>query len=257
MLSNPSIIYQDADILVLNKPSGMIVNRADTTKDVITLQDWVEKSFQFVNHISMPQKNEDGTYNPEYEFYSRSGIVHRLDKETSGIILVAKNVKTFIQVQQQFKSRLIIKAYQALTHGVITPSNGEISVPIGRLPYNRTHFGIVAGGREACTHYTTLNHFEITVHNRKEKLTLVEVNPKTGRTHQIRVHLKYINHPIFSDPLYAGRKISRDDRKLLDRVFLHAHSITFMHPCSHEPVSFNCELPNELKLFLSKLTLIS
>ncbi len=251
MLQQPSIIFQDNDIIVINKPAGMTVNRADTTKNEVTLQDWVEQTFHLPIEGESAQKNFDGTYNPIYEFSSRSGIVHRLDKETSGIILAAKNVASFIELQKQFKDRTVQKTYIALAHGAIVPSEGDINVPIGRLPFNRTHFGVVAGGREAVTHYTIRKYFSVKTKRGVEKLSLVELYPKTGRTHQIRVHLKYINHPIFSDPLYAGRKVGRDDRKKLDRLFLHAASITFLHPKTHQELHFSSSLSFDLVAFLA------
>lgn len=255
MQREPTIHFQDNDFIVLSKPSGMTVNRADTTREEITLQDWVEKTFDIVTNPQASQKSTDGTYNPEYEFASRAGIVHRLDKETSGIILVAKHVQSFIGLQKQFKERTIHKAYLALAHGNILPAKGEINVPVGRLPFNRTRFGVVAGGREAVSVYTSLKHYTFKSRQGKEILTLVEVYPKTGRTHQIRVHLKYMNHPLVSDPLYAGRKVGRDDRKILPRLFLHAAKITLQHPLSGEVLHFESPLPEELQAFLDSLVI--
>ncbi len=257
MQQQPTIIFQDEEFIVLSKPSGMTVNRADTTKNEITLQDWVEQTFHIHARGESPQKNSDGTYNPVYEFYSRSGIVHRLDKETSGVILVAKNVDSFIHLQNQFKERTVKKTYKALAHGAIIPPEGEINVPIGRLPFNRTHFGIVAGGREAVTHYVTQKHYMMKTRQGNETVTLVELFPKTGRTHQIRVHLKYINHPIVSDPLYAGRKVGRDDRKLFPRLFLHAASITILHPKTQTQLHFDSELSPDLNSFLATLSVVT
>lgn len=117
-----------------------------------------------------------------------------------------------------------------MAHGLLEPSEGEINVPIGRLPWNRTHFGVIAGGRESVTNYKVLEIKYLDLGRKGEQLSLVEIYPKTGRTHQIRVHLKHLNHPIFSDPLYAGRKTMNQDRKLLSRMFLHAAKIQFYHP---------------------------
>jgi 23S rRNA pseudouridine1911/1915/1917 synthase len=128
-----------------------------------------------------------------------------------------------------------------LVHGRIDEDEGEISVPVGRLPWNRKRFGVLAGGKDALTKYKVLERFE-------KPYTLLELSPKTGRTHQIRVHLKYFNHPIFSDFVYAGRKVSRDDRKILPRVFLHAHKISFIDPSdSSKKRSFESPLPYELE----------
>ncbi|MDO8620764.1 MAG: RluA family pseudouridine synthase [Candidatus Levybacteria bacterium] len=250
------IIFEDEQILVLDKPAGMIVNRSDTTKGETTLQDFVEK------HLNIPTPKpqaktevQDGDYaaQTEQNFISRSGIVHRLDKETSGIILVAKTLGAFMNLQAQFKERKVQKTYLALTHGKIEPEAGEINVAVGRLPWNRKRFGVLSGGREAITRYRVISNFKFQISNSQEDLSLVELSPKTGRTHQIRVHLQYIKHPIFADPLYAGRKTSRNDRKFLPRVFLHASKISFFHPASGELLSLESPLPDELKNFLSAL----
>ncbi len=233
------IIYEDDDILVLDKPAGITVNRSETTKGEETVQDWIEKQFSIFN-FQFSKGNE------ETDFYKRSGIVHRIDKETSGILLAAKNIEAFENLQRQFKERVVKKTYIALVHGKVVPEVGEISVPVGRLPWNRKKFGVVAGGREAVTKYKVLSIKYLVFGKKEEQLSLLELNPLSGRTHQIRVHLKYFNHPIFADFLYAGRKTSRDDRKFLNRVFLHAHKISFMHPKTNEQISFESPLPSEL-----------
>jgi 23S rRNA pseudouridine1911/1915/1917 synthase len=243
------VIYEDDDILVLNKPSGMIVNKADTTRNEFTVQDWLESQ-------------ADGKWrvaDRESDFYKRAGIVHRIDKETSGILVVAKNIESFQNLQAQFKERKVEKSYVALAHGKVQPEVGEISVPVGRLPWNRKRFGVLAGGKEAVTKYQVLGIKYLVSGNQEEALTLLELYPKTGRTHQIRVHLKYINHPIFGDELYAGRKTSRDDRVILQRFFLHAKKISFFHPktasnaASQGRVEFEAPLPQELQTVLDSL----
>ncbi len=249
----PSIIYEDTDLLVVNKPAGLIVNRSDTTTHEGTLQDFVEKYLHLPQNPYIKKQTTEGAYpTVEEVFHDRSGIVHRLDKETSGIILVAKNPQTFSELQRQFKERLVHKTYQALAHGKIAPSEGEINVPVGRLEYNRMRFGVVAGGRESVTHYKVLHTYIDP--KTKEPLTLVELYPKTGRTHQIRVHLKYLNRPIFGDELYAGRKTARADRKILERVFLHAAAITFLHPTTHKEMHFEAPLPEELEDVLERFS---
>jgi 23S rRNA pseudouridine1911/1915/1917 synthase len=126
---------------------------------------------------------------------------------------------------------------------------------VGRLPWNRKRFGILAGGRESVTRYKVLDYYFLNENN-FDFYSLVELYPETGRTHQIRVHLKYINHPVFSDFLYAGRKTARADRRYLERVFLHAEKISFLHPKSGEIISFEMKLPKELEGFI-KSNLIS
>jgi 23S rRNA pseudouridine1911/1915/1917 synthase len=236
MQDDLQILFENEDLLVINKPSGVTVNRSETTAGN-TLQDLIEKKYPIDNA-------------QEPEFIDRSGIVHRLDKETSGALIIAKNSKAFRALQAQFKERRVEKEYLALAHGKISPEKGEINVPVGRLPWNRKRFGVLAGGRDAVTSYMVEREYL----HQNETLSLVRLFPKTGRTHQIRVHLKYINHPIFSDELYAGRKTARDDRKSLERVFLHAEKITFFDPITNEEVVVKAPLPNELTQLLENLT---
>ncbi|MDP2637508.1 MAG: RluA family pseudouridine synthase [Candidatus Levybacteria bacterium] len=261
----PKIIFEDENLLVLDKPAGMIVNRSDTTKGEETLQDFVEEYLKIGR--SEPKIDKTLSYEDQarLDFVNRAGIVHRLDKETSGIILVAKTSDAFLNLQAQFRERKVQKTYIALSHGKVEPEAGEINVSVGRLPWNRKRFGVVAEGKESVTQYKALS-IKYLGKNR-EPLTLVELHPKSGRTHQIRVHLQYIHHPIFSDPLYAGRKTSRYDRKLLSRVFLHASKISFFHPARHasqvagvagkpknsELLSFESPLPSDLKQFIASL----
>lgn len=237
-MNDIKVIYEDEDILVLDKPSGVTVNRAETTKGEFTVQDWLENKFAI--HKPWLEANREG------DFYKRAGFVHRIDKETSGILLVSKNANSFADLQAQFKDRRVEKTYVALVHGHVDAPEGEIIVPVGRLPWNRKRFGVLAGGKEATTHYRIVEKFA-------EPFTFLELNPKTGRTHQIRVHLKYFNHPIFGDSLYAGRKTARDDRKFLERVFLHAKTISFYHPKSGQKVEFSSPLPPQLQNFLDSL----
>ena len=239
MEKKPTIIFEDDAFLVVNKPAGMVVNRSDTTAAVTTLQDWVEEKLKVKSQKLKVDQSSD--------FYNRGGIVHRLDKETSGILIIAKTPDAFVELQRQFKERIVKKTYIALAHGKLI-GEGEINVPVGRLPWNRKQFGVVAGGRESVTKYKVLSIKYLA--NKNEPLSLVELYPETGRTHQIRVHLKHIGHPIMSDELYAGRKIARNDRKMLPRVFLHAAKISFMHPTTKEPVEFESPLPEELQNFL-------
>ena len=255
MNTTPTVIYEDDAMFVLNKPSGLTVNKADTTWNEETLQDWVEKKLVVsnVSSIKSDKMLPNGDYNPVYEFVNRSGIVHRLDKETSGIILVAKTIDAFAHLQKQFKDRLVKKTYLALAHGTLFPLDGEISVPVGRLEFNRKRFGVVAGGRESKTLYSVLWVKHLVDGKVREPLSLLELYPQTGRTHQIRVHLKHIHHPIFSDLLYAGRKMSRDDRNYLPRLFLHASQITFRHPVTNKEVHFESPLPRELLDFTNIL----
>lgn len=254
------IIYEDNDLLVISKPSGITVNKADTTKGEVTVQDWAEEKLGIKYQApSIHFKEKEEIQNTEHiiqdSFYQRGGIVHRIDKETSGILLIAKNPASFAELQRQFKERIVKKAYIALAHGKVTPEEGEINVPVGRLPWNRKQFGVVAGGRESITRYKTLAKYINTKSNPNESLTLLKLYPETGRTHQIRVHLKFIGYPIFGDFLYAGRKTQRNDRKILSRVFLHAYEITFQHPTKKEFITFQDQLSEELENALSNFVL--
>jgi len=257
------IIYEDSDLLVIDKPSGITVNRSNTTREEETVQDWAEKYLkipnpksQILNKLQIQNSNNQNNLelgNLDLEFARRGGIVHRLDKETSGILLIAKNPASFLNLQNQFKERRVEKVYLALVHGEVKPEIGEINIPVGRLSFNRKKFGVVAGGKEAVTKYKVLSIKYLVSGGKKEALSLLELYPKTGRTHQIRVHLKYSSHPVFSDPLYAGRKIARKDRKVLPRLFLHAFGISFLHPKTNQKVSFESDLPKELLEFLDSL----
>ena len=238
--AEPQIVFEDDELLVVNKPAGMTVNNSDTTGYQSTLQDWIGERYKDSGLFSSES---------EHDFDRRNGIVHRLDKETSGVMLVAKKLPAFENLQSQFKERTVEKTYKALSHGVLVPEEGEISVPVGRLTWNRKQFGIIAGGRPAVTFYKTERVYKW----EKESLSLLTLFPKTGRTHQIRVHLKYLGHPIFADFLYAGRKTARKDRRYLGRVFLHAYSISINHPKSNQRVSYSADLVSDLREFLKTL----
>jgi 23S rRNA pseudouridine1911/1915/1917 synthase len=243
-MNNISIIFEDNNMLVIDKPAGVTVNKSETTIHEMTIQDWAEDKLKISLPIAVNKKDKIDTFNAQEVFLSRAGIVHRLDKETSGILLIAKKIEAFENLQKQFKERTVKKTYISLAHGKITPDEGEINVPVGRLPWNRKQFGIIPGGRESKTLYKVLKYYYMS--KSKEIFTLVELYPQSGRTHQIRVHLKYIGHPVFADFLYAGRKTSRKDRLLLSRVFLHAAKIIFAHPETGEEMSFASDLPPEL-----------
>ena len=229
---NPTIIFEDESILVLNKPSGWITNDASTTTTQPVVQTWLRENFKY------PLIGDRER---------RDGIVHRLDKETSGLLIVAKTINAFENLQSQFKERKVTKTYIALTHGEIEPKEGEIVASVGRLPWRRERFGVLPGGREAITKYKVISyHSLITDHG--SLFTLVELYPKTGRTHQIRIHLKFIGHPIVGDYFYAGRKTAREDRLWCPRLFLHASKISFFHPETGKELTFESELPKDLNL---------
>lgn len=237
-----SILYEDSDLLVIDKPPGIVVNRAESVQGD-TVQDWAEEkvhSLQFTVH------SED-----EKVFQERAGIVHRIDKETSGCLLIAKNPVAFVELQRQFKERSIKKTYLAIAHGAVVPKEGEIRAPVGRLPWNRERFGIVPGGKESLTRYAVKRTWNIHEGKQHEDISLLELFPETGRTHQIRVHLKYINHPIVGDWQYAGRKTSRADRVWAPRVMLHAYRVAFLQPTTHEELAIEAPIPDDMNTILN------
>ena len=228
---NPPILFEDNVFLAINKPPGIVVNRAESVKGE-TVQDWIEGY--------LPKETWDGQTNTDFK--ERSGIVHRIDKETSGIHLIAKTPDAFRELQKQFKERVIHKTYLAIVHGTIAPKVGEIRAPVGRLPWNRERFGIVPGGKESVTRYTVCKVFM----KDEQPFSFIELHPETGRTHQIRVHMKYMNHPILGDYLYAGRKTSRDDRMWAPRVMLHAQKLVCMHPITGTPIEIVAPIPDDM-----------
>lgn len=209
------ILYENDRFLAINKPFGIVVNRA-TTVHTQTVQDWAQETI----HFSFGQDPD------ETAFRERSGIVHRIDKETSGVLLLAKTNAAFLALQRAFFDHSMEKTYTAFVHGMIVPETGAIDAPVGRLPWNREQFGIVPGGKPSYTRYERQSVYAYDTHGTTIRFSVVSCFPKTGRTHQIRVHMKYIGYPILGDYLYAGRKTSRSDREWAGRVMLHAQSIT-------------------------------
>jgi len=231
------IIYEDDSVLIVLKPTGQTVNRARTTKSEKTLQDELEMYF--------------GIGRPEEGIGDRAGIVHRLDKETSGVLAVAKTKEAFADLQAQFKEREVEKGYLALAHGRVKEQERRIEAPIARSPKDRKRFAVIKGGRKAVTEYKIISHWLLT--DSKRSFSYLLVRPLTGRTHQIRVHLKHINHPVASDPLYLSRKRLKEDRRWCPRIFLHAESLGFRHPQTGAWVRFETALPDDLKTSFAHL----
>lgn len=223
------VLYEDNDIVVIDKPVGVICNRAETVK-VETLQDWWESKFKVP---STELLSEDEKY-----FRERSGLVHRLDKETSGVMIMAKTAAAFVELLRQFKEREVQKSYVALTHGIWKVKHGEIALPIARRRDDRQKMGVVESGRESVTGYRVITEYkkwefprELRVEERGYTgFSLVEFMPKTGRMHQIRVHARHMGHPIVGDEQYGGRKRSREDRKWCSHVMLMAKTLELTHP---------------------------
>ena len=242
---NPKIIFEDDFVLVVEKPAGLVVNRADSVRTQ-TLQDWMERR--------LPAASSQQPENDK-EFLNRSGLVHRLDKKTSGLMVLAKTAQAFETLQAQFKQRTVIKKYLTLVHGKVVPLEGNIKGPIKRNPANPFRFAVIIGGRPAETNYKILDYYE----NSKEKdpgrkyYSLVEIGLKTGRTHQIRVHFSHLKYPVVADDIYCGRKTFRRDLQWCSRLFLHAFYLEFTHPESGTRIKFKSELPKDLIEALSKL----
>lgn len=242
------IIYEDGYFYILDKPSGVVVNRADSVKGE-TVQDWVERKSQISSRLNRDKIQID---EENRDFFERSGIVHRLDKETSGLLIIAKNPQSFVVLQSLFKERKIHKQYIALVHGKVTPQQADISASVGRLPWNRERFGVLAGGKQAHTSYYVLNYYTDGVNF----YTYLYLTPTTGRTHQIRIHLKYIGHPIVSDKFYVGRKTFRADSTFCSRLFLHAIKLQFVHPFTPQNMEIESKLPDALNTVLNHLRMI-
>jgi 23S rRNA pseudouridine1911/1915/1917 synthase len=229
-----SIVYEDEDLLVVNKPAGMAAHVGAGAK-----------SGTLVNALLHHVKTLSSVGGA-----GRPGIVHRLDKMTSGLVVVAKNDAAHRQLAEQFKSRAVRKTYTLLVHGQVSNAQGKISKPVGRDPVRRTRMRV--GGlrpREAVTRYEVIRRFP--------HFTLLEARPETGRTHQIRVHFAALGHPIVGDTTYgAPGKLRLGGREVatLARTFLHAGSLEFQHPRLHRAVSFSAPLPPELQEFLASLS---
>ena len=229
---NLSIIYQDNDIVVVNKPAGISVHKGIAEKGE-TLADWLAEKFPEIKKVGDE---------PEL----RPGIVHRLDKDTSGVLVTARNQKSFEFLKNQFQKRDVVKKYLALVEGNLKNDNGVIDLPIGR---SRSDFrkklasnSAKGKSREAVTEDKVLEKFP--------NHTLVEVYPKTGRTHQIRVHFKAIGHPVVCDSLYGGKRMTCPFG--LARHFLHANFLEFVSP-SGARLKLEADLPEDLEKVLAGL----
>lgn len=217
------IVYQDKDLLVINKPQGLVVHPCSSTKDGT-----------LVNGLLYKVKDLSGING-----VLRPGIVHRLDKNTSGLMLVAKNDKSHISLAEQIKNKICKRRYIALCDGVFKQDEGKIETYLGRSNSDRKKYAVSDKGKIAITEYKVLKRYSTK--------TLVEFELKTGRTHQIRVHCKYINHPIIGDDVYG-----RADKNLNGQL-LHSYKIEFLHPITNEKMGFSIDLPNYFKNYLKKL----
>jgi len=250
------ILYEDKNLMVIDKPAGIAVHADARTKQ----KDTTIASMILDHDKSLAKVGEkmEIEYQGKKIKIDRPGIVHRLDKETSGVLIIAKNQKTFLFLKEQFQNHTIKKVYRAFVYGhvsdpkasLLTGKKGIINVPIGRSPKDIRMWTAGRGAkeplREAITEYIVLGRFldgEEKNLNQENKFSYVEVYPKTGRTHQIRVHMRYINHPVVSDPLYRG---SNEMGLGMKRLALHAHSVTFRLP-NGESKQVESPLPSDFK----------
>ena len=216
-----NIVYEDEDVLVINKESGMVVHPSlgNTSGTLVNA---------LINYSKLSTINGD----------FRPGIVHRIDKDTSGLLVVAKNDKAHLFLSDELKEHKIKRKYVALVHGVIKFDKGTVDAPIGRDKNDRKKMAVTSdNSKEAITHFRVIDRYKNT--------TLIECELETGRTHQIRVHMKYIEHPIVNDPVY-----SRD--KNIDGFgqMLHAKEISFIHPKTKKEMTFTCDVPEEFNKIL-------
>lgn len=238
------ILYEDTDIVVIDKPSGLVVNRAETVKEE-TIQDWMINKLHIPSTTYQTLSNNQILNNEDY-FLQRAGIVHRLDRETSGVMILAKTVAAFTEMLRQFKDRDVKKEYIALTHGKWKDKHGEITATVGRMRHDRKMFGVREDGRESVTGFRVEHEYPVWNFPKELKVddrgytgfSLVRFMPRTGRTHQIRVHARHMGHPIAGDFVYAGRKRSREDRKWAGRILLQAQRIEFHHPVTRHLMTF-------------------
>ena len=220
------ILYEDNDIIVVNKPKGMVVHPANGNPDGT-----------LVNAIMSICKDSLSGIGGEI----RPGIVHRLDKNTSGAIIIAKNDKAHINLSEQLKNHEIKKTYIALVRGIVKENNATINMPIGRSKKDRKKMDVDKNGKEAITHFKVLKRYQ--------DCTLLEINIETGRTHQIRVHLSHIGYPIIGDEVYSNGK----NKWNIEGQCLHAKSLDFKHPITEKEMHIEAELPKYFQKILEEL----
>lgn len=219
------ILYEDEDLVVIHKPSGMVVHpTVDHTSGTL------------VNALLYRYGDNLSTLSGPL----RPGIVHRLDKDTSGLLVAAKNDETHRKLQEQFRMKTAIREYMAICHGVIKQNEGTIDAPIGRDPNNRMRRAVVSGGRTAITHFQVIERFQ--------RYTFIKCVLETGRTHQIRVHMSYIGYPLVGDTFYGPR-----DTFASHGQYLHAYKLGFVHPKTGEQHIFTTPIPEAFERFFAQI----
>lgn len=220
------VIYEDADLIVINKPKGLVVHPAAGNYSgtlVNALLEHCGESLSGINGVIRP------------------GIVHRIDKDTTGLLVVAKNDLAHISLAEQIKNKSVAREYLALVHGVIQESKGLVDAPISRHPVQRKKMAVTEKGKSAVTHYQVMERFS--------QYTLVKARLETGRTHQIRVHMAYVGHPVVGDPVYGPKKAHFG----LDGQLLHAFRLGFVHPRHKKYQEFTSQMPNIFANILTQL----
>lgn len=227
-----NIVFEDQDIIIINKPVGLVVHPGAGNKDSTLLN-------ALLHHA------------PELALLPRAGIIHRLDKDTSGLLVIARNLESYTKLVSDLEERKIKREYEAIVYGTMI-SGGTIDQPLGRHKTKRTAMAVVEDGKPAITHYRVLHHFP--------QYTHIKVMLETGRTHQIRVHLTHIHHPIVGDQIYGGRlRLPKEEGELKQflRAFkhqaLHAKRLEFTHPGSRKIVEFTAPLPDDMLKLLQLL----
>ena len=217
-----NIVYEDSDLMIINKPSGLVVHPGAGNHD----NTLVNGLLNYTNNLSSIDE-------------IRPGIVHRLDKDTSGLMVVAKNNNAHELLSQMFKNHEVKRTYYALVCGVVPYNKGTIDVPLKK---DEKHFDKISAsedGKKAITHFKVLKRYK--------DYTLLSINLETGRTHQIRAHMSYMGYPIYNDPVYNNKKATEFGQ------FLHSKEIDFIHPITKEKLHYECELPKEFKEFIDNL----
>lgn len=228
-MNDPRILFEDESLVVIDKPYGVVVNNAESVK-FETIQSWFTKKYSIFST----------QYSVDSEFLQKGGVVHRLDKDTSGVMVLAKTPEAYEKLKLQFLERKTVKKYIALVHGEFKENEGIINTPIERI--GKKFYVGKDLSRTAVTEWKVLAHKVSPC-----ALSLMELTPHTGRTHQLRVHMRHLGHPIVSDPIYGDRKTWKKDLQLCPRLFLHAKSLEIAHPVTGERMVFEAQLPEELE----------
>lgn len=243
-----TVLYEDDHILAIDKPAGLMVH-GDGKHDYPTVTDWFVKQYPDSSEVG-----EEPIETKKGELITRSGVVHRLDRDTSGVMLLTKTDRGHACLKEQFQNRTVAKTYTALVYGLMKEDQYTVNSPIGRSKnfgrWTAIPKSLRGNAREAETEVTVLKRYEIEdglPRASREGYTLVEARPRTGRTHQIRVHLQYLNYPIVADPLYAGKRNTPENNLGFERQALHAQSICFEN-VDGETITVNSDLPKEFTI---------